>query len=73
MKKITILFLSFLLFSCYPEKKNTQPKEETKTNKVEEVDSSRSKAISKEKGADDIPDDYSKEMERYFEGELGPV
>lgn len=69
MKKLTILFLSVLLFSCCPEKKkDTQPKEETKTNKVVEIDSSYHKTISKEKGSDILDDDFE-EMERYFEEE----
>lgn len=73
MKKLTILFFALFLFSCCPcKKKNNQPKEETKINKVVETDSSNSKAIFKEKESD-ILDEYSKEMERYFEGEWGPV
>lgn len=70
MKKLTFLFFALFLFSCCPEKKKaTQPKEETKTNKVIEVDSSHFKTISKEKGSD-IPDE---EIEWLFEEEWGPV
>lgn len=68
MKKLTILFFALFLFSCCPDKKkNTQPKEETETNKVVEVESSRFKTISKEK---DVPDE---DIEWLFEGEFGPV
>lgn len=78
MKKLIILFLSVLLFSCCPcEKKieQTAPteKEEAKSNNIVKIDSSRFKAISNEKGADDIPDAYLKKMERYFKEEWGPV
>lgn len=70
MKKLTFLFFALFLFSCCPEKKkDTQPKEETKTNKVVEVDSCHFKTISKEKDSD-IPDE---EIEWLFEGEWGPV
>lgn len=69
MKKLTFLFFALFLFSCCPDKKDTQPKEETKTNKVVEVDSSHFKTISKEKESD-IPDE---EIEWLFEEERGPV
>lgn len=70
MKKLTFLFFALFLFSCCPEKKkDTQPKEETKTNKVVEVDYSRLKTIFKEKESD-IKDE---EIEWLFEGDWGPV
>lgn len=70
MKKLTILFLSVLLFSCCPcEKKNTHPQEETNTNKAVEVDSSHFKTISKEKDSN-VPNE---DIEWLFEREFGPV
>lgn len=70
MKKLTFVFFALFLSSCCPEKKkDTQPKEETKTNKVVEVDSSHFKTLSKEKDSD-IPDE---EIEWYFDKEWGPV
>lgn len=70
MKKLTVLFLSVILFSCCPDKKkNTQPKEETETNKAVEIDSSRFKTISKEKDSV-VPDT---DIEWLFEGDFGPV
>ncbi|WP_419545655.1 hypothetical protein [Odoribacter laneus] len=77
MKKLTILFFALFLFSCCPckkKKEETAPieKQETKINKVVETDSSRFKTISKEKESI-IPDEDFEEMERYYEGEWGPV